>query len=486
MNNILKYVGYFLFISGLLTIFIWLIVRSTSSDKCKGDSECASGDKCIGGTCTTPSSDKCKGDSDCASGDKCIGGTCTTPSSDKCKGDSECASGDKCIGGTCTTPSSDKCKGDSDCASGDKCIGGTCTTPSSDKCKDDSDCANGDKCIGGTCTTPSSDNFLSIELQPKRSIQLANNTSDGFLHIFIQCTSVRQTWTKIGGTGKIATPVDWGTLRDKNNKNSGNYAWDPPGAVILAEVIIPKDKYIIINLPSDVSTFIIQPIKMKKSNNNTPLKLKDNINKIIKKQSSLLFEATVNKLQSGVADISGVNGVNYRVKYSMTTSKGVEHMEIKKNPCARINKKYKLEVGCWSPVKIICGSSPTCDCKVYTRPCGEDSSQNCKESSQNCKFNKCSQELFKIPSNMKQYIGNYDRAGGPTPPYNDYSKFPEYVKKFINNNKNLEQESDQANYCDDIQANSGDYTTYCYDYNDLGASPVWKNPYKAKLVYFDL
>ena len=87
---------------------------------------------------------------------------------------------------------------------------------------------------------------------------------------------------------------------------------------------------------------------------------------------------------------------------------------------------------------------------------------------------------------VKKYIRTYDDAGGPVQPYNDYAKYPEYVKKFINQNKNLKQGSDQDKYCDDIQFNSGDYTTYCYDYNDLGSSPIWKKPYKAKLVYFDL
>jgi hypothetical protein len=332
-------------------------------------------------------------------------------------------------------------------------------------------CGTGKYCDGNNCVTNS--NYLDINSQPANTIQLANNTSDNYLHIFIQCTNINQKWDKQSGDGTIYSPINWGTLRDPGNKDSGNYAWDPVGAVILVETIIPKDKFIILNLPPDIVTFIIQPIKMQDSNNNVPLKIGDIIDsKIIPGQSPVLFEATKNLSQSGVADISGVNGLNFKVKYEVTTAKGIKNMEIQKNPCERISDKFKTpNAGCWSPVKKICGGSPTCDCKDKT---------------QNCKLNDCSKKLFTIPENLQQYYNNYDNAGGPISPNNDYTHYPEYVKPFINNNKNIIKDSDQDKYCDDIQFNSGDYTTYCYDYNDLKSSPIWANPFQAKLVYSDL
>ena len=334
-------------------------------------------------------------------------------------------------------------------------------------------CGTDNYCDGKKCVINS--NFISINSQLDNTIQLANNTNDNYLHVFIQCRTTTQEWIKVSGDGNIFAPIDWGTLRVPGNKDSGNYSWDPLGADIYAETIIPKDKFIILKLPTPNPsvTFIIQPIKMQDSNNNSPLKLKDNIYSIIiKGQSPVLFEATNNLSQSGVADISGVNGLNFKVKYEVTTSEGIKNMEIQKNPCERISDKFKtLNAGCWSPVKKICGGSPTCDCK---------------ESSQNCKFNDCTKKLFTIPENLQQYYNNYDNAGGPNFPYNDYSKYPEYVKPFINKNKNIIKNSDQDNYCNDIQFNSGDYTTYCYDYNDLNSSPIWTQPFKAKLVYSDL
>jgi hypothetical protein len=327
-------------------------------------------------------------------------------------------------------------------------------------------CGTDNYCDGTKCVVNS--NFISINSQSENTIQLANNTNDNYLHVFIQCTSTTQ-WIKESGDGEIFDPVNWGT----SNSKGGNYAWDPLGASIYAETIIPKNKFIILTLPPSDLTFIIQPVKMQDSNNKVPLKIGDDIySKIIPGQSPILFEATKNSSQSGVADISGVNGLNFKVKYEVTTSKGIKNMEIQKNPCTRIADKFKvLNAGCWSPVKKICGNSPTCDCKSGT---------------QNCKLNDCSKLLFTIPDNLLKYYNNFDNAGGPNSPYNDYGKYPEYVKPFINNNKNIIKDSDQDKYCNDIQFNSGDYTTYCYDYNDLNSSPIWTQPFKAKLVYSDL
>lgn len=319
------------------------------------------------------------------------------------------------------------------------------------KCNQDSDCPENKICKDGKCVKE--DNYPSIQNQPNSSIQLANNTSEDFLHIFIQCHSTSKKWNKIGGNGKIYDPVDW----DTDNPNGGNYAWNPPGAVILAEVIIPNGEYILLNIGADAGTFIMQPIKMKKPDNSTPLKLGDDVYSIIMKQSSLLYEGA----KDAVADISGVNGINFRVVYSLTSDGGnVRTMKIQKNPCLSVANKFKMEVGCWSPVKQICGATPTCDCYPGT---------------QNCAFNSCSTTLFDIPDNLKQYIDKHD-GGIPH----------EVVKPFINQNKNLKKGSDQSNYCDDIQYNSGDFTTYCYDYNDIGSSPYLRYPYKVKIVYYDL
>jgi hypothetical protein len=60
-----------------------------------------------------------------------------------------------------------------------------------------------------------------------------------------------------------------------------------------------------------------------------------------------------------------------------------------------------------------------------------------------------------------------------------------FVKKLINNSTNLKNNS-LKQFCEDIQWNTGDFTTYCYDYNDVGSSPWFRYPYKIRLEYIDL
>lgn len=37
-----------------------------------------------------------------------------------------------------------------------------------------------------------------------------------------------------------------------------------------------------------------------------------------------------------------------------------------------------------------------------------------------------------------------------------------------------------------LQQNSGDFTSYCYDYNDVTSSPTLASPYKMRVTYMDL
>ena len=130
-----------------------------------------------------------------------------------------------------------------------------------------------------------------------------------------------------------------------------------------------------------------------------------------------------------------------------------------KNPCEGLDDKYKLSIGCRSPAIVDCNGTSTCECMPGT---------------QNCMFSKCSEKLFNIPNNLEKYIGKYD--GGDQ----------KGVKPFINDTKNIKQNTPLSKYCNYMQSNSGDFTTYCYDYNDLHSSPWFRDPFKAKITYKDL
>jgi len=120
---------------------------------CTADADCASGDWCVRGACTTPSAGQCRTDADCATGEACTAaGTCAPTS--QCTTDADCASGDWCMRGTCITPSAGQCRTDADCATGEACtVAGMCAPTS--QCTTDADCASGDWCMRGTCITPS-------------------------------------------------------------------------------------------------------------------------------------------------------------------------------------------------------------------------------------------------------------------------------------------------------------------------------------------
>jgi hypothetical protein len=371
--------------------------------------------------------------------------SCTPDCKDKKKGD------DDSCGGTCQSCTPD-CKG-KEC--GDDGCDGTCPVV----CKSDTICQKEtNQCIAID---------VPIETQPSNSMQIINKTTEPYLHLFFQLTSPSDKLIKISGTGTIYESVDW-----------NNNAWDPLGAKIVSEIIIPKNEYIIFTLPDRIGppAFVLMALKMKNGSDSNPLTLADAKNRsgsTLKKlftQSPILIEAG----KEMVADSSAVDGINFKIKSELTTKDGVKTMEIKKNPCEGLDSKYLLDVGCFSPVKKQC-TSPTCDC--CTQKMVDDKNRDgCLSADQVCRFNDCSTKLFNIPEELLQkYYKKWD-SGNPNPP----------VKGFINQVDNLIDGTDQKKYCDDIQWETGDFTTYCYDYNDTSSSLTLTDPYKMKLTYSDL
>ena len=134
-----------------------------------------------------------------------------------------------------------------------------------------------------------------------------------------------------------------------------------------------------------------------------------------------------------------------------------------------------MDIGCRNPAKIICAKNSDSDWNPQD-------SCSCKPHTQNCAFNDCSNMLFNIPDVKQHYYHKYD--GGKT------GLNGEVVKPFINDSNNLKENTPLKKFCEDIQFNpnfnSGDFTTYCYDYNDTGSSPYLRSPYKISVIYTDL
>lgn len=209
-------------------------------------------------------------------------------------------------------------------------------------------------------------------------------------------------------------------------------------------------------IPSDFKNraFRVSPLKLRNSMDSSQISSFDEARSKIMKQWPILLEGGMDV----VADCSAVDGINFSVKYELTSdSSVVKTMQVNKNPCQSLDSKYGMDVGCRCPASVDCKGMPTCACK---------------SNSQICKFNPCSEALFQIPTDLQQYIGMYD----------DGTK----VKQFINKVANLKEDSALRDYCTNLQSESGDFTAYCYDYNDVGSSPWLRSPYKMKVTYSEL
>ena len=344
-------------------------------------------------------------------------------------------------------------------------------------------------CYIGTypnCKIDTSKIIVEIENQPEKTIQLVNNTSEDPLHIFLGIK--KEEFTYSSGCGKINKPIDF---------TQPGYAWDPLGSVIVSEVMIPKNKYIILNLPGDClgpgNAFRVSPMKMK-SGNDQFLKITDNKencpstnpNSGIGKTYCKIAEQWPVLLEGGmdvVADASAVDGINFKLTYQLTDNKSkILTMDINQNPCKGLDIKYQLDVGCRNPVKIDCGAgAKLADGKDVTADCCtkdqvEKKEDDCTSYEQSCRFNDCSLALFNIPEDLKkQYYHIWDK-GNPNPP----------VKTFIENTENLIEGSPTKKFCTQIHKDVGDFTPYCYDYNDTNSSPTLGSPYKMKLIVSDL
>jgi hypothetical protein len=172
------------------------------------------------------------------------------------------------------------------------------------------------------------DSSIQIEAQPSSTIQIINNTGEEYLHVFLQFNNVQQPkdqWKYVSGKGVIYNPVNWGL-------EGGKFSWNPLGAKLAGEAIIPKNEYIILSLPDSPPAFVIMGIKMK-TDDNKPLVLEDGkqrcgntICKVID-QASILIEGG----KDMVSDSSAVDGINFKIKYELTTNNGVEISEIYEN-----------------------------------------------------------------------------------------------------------------------------------------------------------
>jgi hypothetical protein len=359
---------------------------------------------------------------------------------------------------------------------------------------------NNDKCnnseINTGTTSISLDTVNVIDTIPSNSIMITNSTSEQYLHVFLQLPGddIKKPWKQLSNQNKSnavlrSDPVFWGP-------NGNSTSWDPLGAKLTQEAVIPKNESIILSLPDNKDTtgdgktiskaFVIMPIKMTDTNKKDFLdpfnvniatdrnKWGNGIPKEVVHQQAILIEGG----KDMVTDSSAVDGINFRLGYTLTTDGNkTKSMKINNSPCKGLSDAYKktinninLDVGCTNPAKIDCKGKPSCDCKPNT---------------QICKFSDCSKTLFKFDTPeskalLDKYTDDYDNGNDGSVANNPP------VKKYINNSSNLIDCSPLSMFCKNIQSGTNDFTTYCYDYNDTSSSPYLLSPYKMLLTYYDV
>jgi hypothetical protein len=336
-----------------------------------------------------------------------------------------------------------------------------------------------------------------IEDIPDENILIVNNTSDN-LNIFIiisdKINSEKYLNSLQINTEKSTNNVKKSNIIDWNSSSINKLPWNPIGSESSIQIIIPENEWVTFNNPIPVpdglgpfnDQMIIWPIKLKSEYSGQIIKTfdgKTNVPIQIFDQMPIKFEIGAKV----ISDSSAVDGINYKFKYELTSCDGNEctsnkiiYTEVSENPCDNINDKYKLEVGCYSPPKLDCGINkpePVNQSTIY-----------CNPDTQSCAINECTKLFYNIPADLLEYTyPNVDNGEKNPNNVNNYGPVKYYFgiqgleQGHLNDTNGLQLK----NYCDKVQG-TGDFTTYCFDYNDGSSSKNLIDPYKIKLTFSDL
>lgn len=120
------------------------------SSGCAADSDCPSGEACLGGACGPLASGLCREGTDCAEGELCVEGACVA-AGDACRFDHDCGLGRGCVDNACRP----RCADPTECGSGTACVDGLCRPTV--QCAGDAECAATERCVESRCLTACAD-----------------------------------------------------------------------------------------------------------------------------------------------------------------------------------------------------------------------------------------------------------------------------------------------------------------------------------------
>ena len=376
------------------------------------------------------------------------------------------------------------------------------------------------KC-SASCIKQSSE--LDINYQPDSTVQIINNTTEPWLHIFLEYSNddsipsgenaCRKTQTESGEANPVNLPEPsnkWIVILDKSISDNSLYSLSDPSTKIdmqfsdlgtgssWQKLSLKNGAFVTLNIPNFLKNcpFRISPIKsLNNSENpdgsinkrewcnynalydeNQPIEQRDDCGQNIKIE-----------MGKGIgANMSAVDGVNFKLKaeFSDVTTKDTnKYMTtyFQKNPCDSKNciTRNGIETcGCINPAKLIT-MGPIYNKKDIP---GSTPGVNCIDSA-NCNGPKKMFPYGKGPGNIKT-----DDIGSPCyhGTCNLHNKFKTWADD-IHNGQCAKSETTYLN--EDIADTCGEgkgYTTYSYDYDDANSLAYFGSPYKMKLTYYDL
>ena len=298
--------------------------------------------------------------------------------------------------------------------------------------------------------------YMDIKNQTDNTVQIINDTSDNPMYIFLEYSNCSGSTCTLNAPSKQWSPPPdkkIGKLTDPMKYGPGEkYEANDVGAGTWQVLELNKKESIILDIPdfSGGQAWSIRPVK---KNSSGKYCSQGRLN-----PTGCGMPILIESGKDIVGDMSAADGVNYKLKYELTTKNNKTNknryttIDMNTNPCP------DGKGPCINPQLLICKglTSNDADCK------SELFKLNTGPNTKKCYHGTCN---LKSGSDLQKYCDNihYGQCSDSTHTYENATK----QDPNCGNEKNK-------------------YTTYCYDYDDANSQPYFTSPYKMKLTYTDL
>jgi hypothetical protein len=364
---------------------------------------------------------------------------------------------------------------------------------------------------------------INIVDQPELSVQIVNNTTEPWLHIFLQYSnadeiqgvlnSCRKEQEERGLSPPVNLPIPptkWTIIPDKSVGDSGLYNLSEPNNPNTMQfsdlgkgsrwqkLSLKQGAYVTLNIPDFVDQCPFRIIPLKALTNdlnpdgsgnrrewcnygalydpNPPIQQRNDCGK------SIIIEMG----KDAGANMSAVDGVNFKLKAEFSDAMTQHNSKFittyfNNNPCNDekncITRNGKT-CGCINPAKLITMGSTFNKDNVP----GSSPGQHCRDAKA------CSGpgKMFTLGKGPGENI--MDEMGHPC--YHGTCNLQDKFKTWADDIHDGQCANSDTTYPnEDISGSCGEgkgYTTYSYDYDDANSLAYFKSPYKMKLTYYDL